>query len=135
VTEDWSGFNFWRFFRGNPEGIARLRLGRGVVGNTTHAFWGSCLLGVGAVFALRDNPWATLAALFLIAAMYLIYMFATHRFADKHPDRAMLGDAEWLAWAQSQTAAKDFAALPASPTTIDPASDKVLPPPGIIDAS
>ncbi len=74
----WGDFDIGRLFRANPEGIARFRLGRGVVGNTTYALWAACVAAVGVVYALRESPIIALAALGLIAIVYLTYMFATH---------------------------------------------------------
>jgi hypothetical protein len=63
---------------------------------------------------------AALAAIALVGGIYLVYLFTTHRFADKHPDLAALGDSEWLAWAQGQIAAKNMPVIPTTPGIIDP---------------
>ena len=52
--------------------------------------------------------------------MYLLYLAGTYFFAHGHPDLAMLGDSEWLAYRQSEMAAKNHLDLNALPSTSDP---------------
>jgi hypothetical protein len=91
----------------NPEGIARFRLGRGVLGNTTYAFWAAIAGAVAMTVALRNEPSMALIADGGIAVVFLIYLFGTYAFAHTHPDMAMLGDMEWLQWYKDQMGAKD----------------------------
>jgi hypothetical protein len=106
--------------RGHPEGMARVRLGRGVVGNTTYAsiaFFGAF---VAVVVALRNTPIFAIAAVCVLLVAYVIYLLGTYLFADKHPDRAMLGDSEWLQFQQMHYAALGVANVPASRAGPDP---------------
>jgi hypothetical protein len=109
-----------RIFGPNLEGMARLRLGRGVVGNTTYALYAAVAAAVGITWALDNSPGMALLADAGIGVTYLIYLFGTYIFAHSHPDLAMLGDSEWLAYRQSEMASKDQPNLPALPPTSDP---------------
>lgn len=106
-----------------PEGMARVRMGRGVVGNTTYGFWGACAASIGVAFALQNRPWFALAGVGGILVAYLVYLGGTYWFANKHPDRAMLGDVEWLQWYQSQQGAQNLPSIPPSPPVLDPTSN------------
>lgn len=121
---------FESFFR-NPDGGARIRLGRGVVGNTTYGFCAAAA-SVGVVgWSLRDTPAAALTAIALLCVVFLIYLIGTWRFADKHPDRAMLGDSEWLRWwEQERTGLRGLPNAPNTPTVTDPSNPDLIAPSG-----
>jgi hypothetical protein len=104
----------------NLEGVARLRLGRGVVGNTTYAFYAAVAAMVLVTGALHNSASMAFAADVFIGIMYLIYLAGTYFFAHGHPDLAMLGDSEWLAYRQSEMAAKHHLNIDALPSTSDP---------------
>lgn len=105
-----------------PEGVARIRLGRGVVGNTTYAFWATCAVVIFVAIAMRGSPGYAVLLCIAIMLLFLMFLAGTYWFADRHPDRAMLGDAEWLQWHQSQLAGKDLPHVPAANPVLDPTS-------------
>jgi hypothetical protein len=111
-------------FGSRPENYARVRLGRGVVGNTTYGLYAVSAAIVGITFALRADPPSALIADGGVLAIYAVYLFGTYIFAHLHPETAALGDTEWLKWHQSQIAAKDVASIPPAltPPTLDPHS-------------
>lgn len=78
-----------RYLGVSPEGHARVRLGRGVVGNTTYALWAVGATIVGVSWALRTTPEIALIADGGLLLIYLIYLIGTYLFANKHPDLAM----------------------------------------------
>jgi hypothetical protein len=82
------------------------------VGNTTYATiaFFVCAAGIGAAF--RSEPPMALGAIGLLIIPYLVYIVGTWRFADKHPDRAMLGDSEWLRHQELQFAALGYGPVP-----------------------
>jgi len=100
---------------GSLEGVARIRLGRGVVGNTTYAIIAFMLCSAIAVTALRSEPYLALAAIALFGAVFVIYLLGTWRFAEKNPALAMLGDSEWLKYHQSQMGAQGVQEIPHMP--------------------
>ncbi len=101
--------------RDHPEGLARVRLGRGVVGNTTYGFITACAASVGLVWALNAHPWFAVGSCVAVWGGFLWYLRGTYKFADEHPDLAMLGDSEWLRYAEAQLAAKGVSELPPAP--------------------
>jgi hypothetical protein len=109
----------------NPEGLARVRLGRGVVGNTTYGFVGLCSAGILIVWALNKNPGYAFASLIALIFVYLLYLFGTYKFADKNPETAMLGDSEWLQLKNKQMAAKGINEFPEGPVIEAPTHPKV----------
>lgn len=124
-------FNPGGLFRGDR--VARVRFGRGVVGNTTYGFWAVCVASVGIAWAFADNPGYGVILIGGIVGTYLIFLIGTWSFAGKHPDLAMLGDSEWLRYVEHQAAIKGLAQLPASPLITDPEADTELPPPSKTD--
>lgn len=122
--------DYIRRFLGSPDALARVRMGRGVVGNTTYAFWAACAAIIAALLFLSSSPLYALAAIFLVGSLFVIFMLRTHAFADKHPDLAMLGDTEWLQYKELQGAKHaeiiDLAQEPVeaagSPKLINPSS-------------
>jgi hypothetical protein len=96
-----------RFLGANPDSFARVRLGRGVVGNTTYGLWATGATLIGVSFALRNSPAMALIADAGIIFVYLSYLIGTYIFAHNHPDMAMLGDTEWLKWHEHQSTARD----------------------------
>jgi hypothetical protein len=107
-----------RHLGSNLEGVARLRLGRGVMGNTTYAFYAAVAAAVAALYALKESPLLAVSAGAGIMGVYLIYLFGTYFFGRSHPDLAMLGDSEWLAL--QQMAAKNRLEIPDLPSISDP---------------
>jgi len=107
---------------GNLEGVARLRLGRGVVGNTTYGLYAALAAAAVITVALKDSPWAALTADAGIGVAYLLYLAGTYIFSHAHPDLAMLGDSEWLAYRQAEMASKNNLTLSVLPATSDPLS-------------
>ena len=105
-----------------PEGYARVRLGRGVVGNTTYGLYAVCAAVVGISAALSGNPTAALYADAGVLVCYVLYLAGTYAFAHLHPESAALGDTEWLKWHQSQIAAKDLPTIPVIAPSLDPHS-------------
>lgn len=67
---------------------AWVRLGRGVVGNTTFAFWGACILAgtVAVPMILTGNPGYALLAIALVMACYFIFQAGTWIGVTKAPD-------------------------------------------------
>lgn len=105
--------DFIRRFHTNPEGLSRVRLGRGVVGNSTYIAIGA-FAAISVVSMSFTNPWFSICSIIivLIFATYLIR--GTWIFADKHPDLAMLGDTEWLQY-QTHIAGRDVSSAPIGP--------------------
>jgi hypothetical protein len=88
------------------KGLDRVRLARGVVGNTTYAVCCAFLLLVAVAFGLAAHPYIALSAIAIICGVLLVYLFGTWIFAHRHPDQALLGGAELLQWRQMDMAAK-----------------------------
>lgn len=107
------------------EGVARLRLGRGVVGNTTYAFYALAAAGAAITWALRDSPGMAILAVGGLIIAFLVYLFGTYVFARWFPDMAMLGDSEWLALRQSEMASKNNSRIPTLPPTTDPTRPEI----------
>lgn len=101
--------------RDNPEGLARIRLGRGVVGNTTYAWIILCPTVVGLVWALNATPWFAVGLVGAILLVFLIFLLGTYMFANKHPALAALGDTEYLQLQEAQMAAKNLPKIPEGP--------------------
>jgi hypothetical protein len=80
------------FLGAKPEGFARFRFGRGVVGNTTYGLWATGAALIGVSFALQASPGMAVIADAGIILIYLVYLGGTYLFAHKHPDMAMLGE-------------------------------------------
>lgn len=91
----------------DPKGTARMRFGRGVLGNTTYAFAAMIAGIVGVTWSLNANPGWALIADGGIIAIFFAYLVGSYIFAHNHPDMAMLGDTEWLQWSKDQAAARD----------------------------
>jgi len=90
----------------NLEGVSRLRLGRGVLGNTTYAVVAYLIATAAVTWSLNKTPeWALLAVL-VLTTVFVVYLVGSYIFAHLHPDLAMLGDSEWLTY-QQQMGAKD----------------------------
>lgn len=76
---------------------AYVRLGRGVVGNTTFGFWGACLvaLGLGIPFILTGHPKDALfgSAIWLVG--YFVYQIITWIGVGRSPDPGVTGDQDY----------------------------------------
>lgn len=87
--------------------LDNIRFARGVVGNTTYAMCAG-LLAIGiAAFALRGSPPMAIAVIVIIGLLLAWYLHGTWKFADKHPELALLGGAELLKWREMDMGAKN----------------------------
>ena len=104
-------------------GSQRVKLGPGVVGNTTTAVISGVVgLAIEAV-ALSSQPLVMFGVMGVTLALFLTYLIGTWRFAAKNPDLALMGGAELLQLRQLQMAVKGLPELPSSPPTTDPTKD------------
>ena len=95
--------------------LDRVRLARGVVGNTTYAIVAAFLAIAAVAWTFRDQPLIALGFICIVAFLALVYLIGTWIFAHKHPDVALLGGAELLKWRQMEMAAKGMPLLPEAP--------------------
>jgi hypothetical protein len=101
------------------ERFGKVRLGQGVVGNTTGAL-------IATVAAVAVGIWkggaggVTLGV--LVVALYVYYFRETLRFADRHPDLALLGGATLAGhWrSESEIESKRRGSLAVAPLVSDP---------------
>lgn len=106
--------------RNNPEGLARIRLGRGVVGNTTYAFISVVAAVAVVAFFFKGNLTVGAWIIGALLLVFVIYFLGIFWFAHKHPNVAMLGDAEYLQLMESKMAAAGLRTLPKGEIIEDP---------------
>ncbi len=91
--------------------IGRIKFGSGVIGKT-----GTVMLGVVIVFGIVayriDGFWALAGIALLTAAVFLVYLFATLRFAERNPNIAVLEGAELIQAKRLDLGASEMPALP-----------------------
>ena len=117
-----------RLFGISPEGHERIRIGGGVVINTTHVMLGLCAAAVGIAWALAQSPSYALAIMGTLALIVLAFLIGTWLFANRNPDQAAMGGSEWRRFRESQLAAKNQPQLPPAPSITDPLQ---APPPSV----
>jgi hypothetical protein len=110
------------FHASRDGGLSRVKLGPGVVGNSTFAILALCIAAPGIAWALRDYPSAALIGIGLIAAVVVLYFIGTWIYAHLHPDHALMGGAELLQLRQMQMAAPGTPVIEGSPIVADPES-------------
>jgi len=69
------------------------------------------VVAIVAVFRLHSD-WAIIATLVFAAIVFFIWFFPVIRFAEKHPDAALLEGAEWSGFQRFQAAAKGYMPTP-----------------------
>jgi hypothetical protein len=115
---------------GIGEGPNRVRIGGGVVINTTYAILGVCTAAGVIAWGLNAAPIFALGIITILAAVLVVYLLGTWRFADKHPDQAALGGSSWLRFRQMQLESKGNPEIAPLPPITDPL--KPLPPSSIL---
>lgn len=109
---------------------ASVRLGRGVVGNTTFGFWAACLLalGLGVTFIVKGYPGYALAALAMCWALYLSYQGVTWLGVSKNADAGATGDEDYATVVRHRiSAAKDLPEIPQMTPIESPRLERVPP--------
>lgn len=106
-------------------GLDSVRFARGVVGNSTFIFFGCVGFAAVAAWALRAAPGLALAGMGLFISYGVFALVGIWRFADKHPDLALLGGAELLKLRQMEMGAKEMPTLPNSDNVAAPMQDQV----------
>jgi hypothetical protein len=86
--------------------VNRVQLGPGVVGNTTTALICSVIASAAQAYFLHDQPAVMFGAMAVTVILLLVYMFGTWRFAERHPDLALMGGADLLQLRRMEMAAK-----------------------------
>ena len=88
---------------------AHVRLGRGVVGNTTFGFWGACLLALGICIALTvcGYPNQALYALGMCMVFYLLYQVTTWVGVAYNTDAGMSGDEHYASVVATRQSARN----------------------------
>jgi hypothetical protein len=119
-------FILHRLFGIGDEQSGRIRIGGGVVINTTYAFLALCAAAGVVAWGLNRTPSFAVAVMGILAVALVIFLLGTWRFADRHPDQAALGGSSWLKFRQLQMEAKGAPDLVPLPSTTDP--KKPLPP-------
>ena len=85
--------------------VHRIRLGPGVVGNTSTAII-VIIVGLAVeAFALKEHPTVMFGALAVTFVLAMTYLIGTWWFAARHPDLALMGGAELLQLRHMQMAA------------------------------
>jgi len=113
---------------GSMHDVARIKLGPGVVGNTSTIAIAAVVAAAAIACALA---WAGMAD-HIVVVLLIVFSFASvvcignWIFASIYPDLAVLGGGEFLALRQAQMAGKDVGEIP----TIKPIE---APPPPIVD--
>jgi hypothetical protein len=89
-----------------PGDISRVQLGPGVVGNTTTAIVASVFATAAEAYFLHDQPAVMFGAMGMTLIVVLVYLVGTWRFAERHPDLALMGGAELLQLRRMEMAAR-----------------------------
>jgi len=105
---------------GIDTGHERIRLGGGVLINTTHVMLGIFAAAVGIAWALSSVPLYALGVIGILALLVIVFLLGSWRFADLNPDQAAMGGSEWRRFREAQLAAKHHKDVPALPPTTDP---------------
>jgi hypothetical protein len=107
---------------------AAFKLGSGLLGKSAIALGLFLVVAIVAVFRLHSD-WAIIATLVFAAIVFFIWFFPVIRFAEKHPDAALLEGAEWSGFQRFQAAAKGYIpSLPDKEPSLLPGSQPALPP-------
>lgn len=102
-----------------------IRLGSGLLGKSAIVI-GILIVCVGiAIFRLHGDPYI-FGALVFGAVMFFAWFIPIIRFADKHPDAALLEGAQWAQHQRDQLAAKGISIVPDSPIIPAPNSTSPL---------
>ncbi|WP_341899240.1 hypothetical protein [Ferrovibrio terrae] len=104
----------------------RIRLGRGVVNNTTSALIGVAFAVAAIAWGLRDNPLLALGVSALLIGTYLFYLLGTWIFAERNPEQAMLGGSEFLQALQLKQSAKGVSEIPVLPPVEAPKIERIV---------
>jgi hypothetical protein len=91
-----------------------IRLGSGLLGKSAIVI-GFLIICVGIALFRLHNDLYIFGALVFGAVVFFAWFIPIIRFADKHPDAALLEGAQWAQHQRDQLAAKGMASLPASP--------------------
>ncbi len=111
-------------------GIARIRLGPGVIGNTSVVMISAIVVAGFVAWAFRSNPPLALGAMGLIIAGALLFVWGSWKFAHKQPDLALIGGAELLQLRRIQMAGKDAPNIPLLPPVEAPPTPVIESRPG-----
>jgi len=112
-----------RFLGVGDDDRTQVRLGAGVVGHTTYAIISVCVVIGGIAWAMRDAPLYAIFMALIIAAILLVFLIGTWRFAKGFPDQAVMGGSEWVRFREaqfSQIASKNNINLTALPAMSEP---------------
>lgn len=101
-------------------GLDSVRFASGVVGNSTFIVCASVVGAALAAWALKAAPGLALAGMMLIIGLAVFALIWNSRFADRHPDLALLGGAELLKLRQMEMGAKEMPVLPNSENVAAP---------------
>lgn len=85
-----------------------FKFGSGVLGKSAIAV-GIFLLAIPVAVWRLHSDLAVLGALVFGALIFLLWFFSVLRFANQHPDLALLDGAEWTGWKKFEAAAKGSA--------------------------
>jgi hypothetical protein len=91
---------------GGGDDVRHVKLAPGVVGHTTTAVVVAAVVIAAEVYFLRSVPWAMAVAVGATVFVVTVYLVGTWRFADKHPDLALMGGSELLQLRQLQIGAQ-----------------------------
>lgn len=119
-------FILHRLFGVGSEGPERVKIGAGVVGNTTYAVLAACAAVSAVAWGLNQHPGYAVAVIAIIAGLAAFFFLGTWIFAHLHPDQAAMGGSEWRRFREAQLASKHSQLIDASPTIPDPL--QALPP-------
>lgn len=89
-------------------GLDSVRFASGVVGNSTYVVCACAVAAAVAAWALSPYPWLAVVAMLSLVGLAIFYMQGTWRFADRHPDLALLGGAQLLKLRQMEMGAKEI---------------------------
>lgn len=89
-----------------PGEADHLQLGPGVVGNTTTAVVIAVIATAAEAYFLHDQPMVMFGVMGMTLVLVLVYLFGTWRFAERHPDLALMGGADLLQLRRMEMAAR-----------------------------
>ena len=120
---------------GGDGGLSGVKLGPGVVGNSTFAVI-AAFVGIPATaWALSSHPDYALVAIAIEAFLLFSFLVGSWVYAHKHPDHALMGGAELLQLRKAQIAAPGIKVVENAPIVSDPENPvedkpKIMPPEG-----
>lgn len=108
----------------------RVKLGSGVIGNTTYGICAISSAVAFAAWALSDHPLYAILVVICIFVLGLVYLCGSWIYGHHHPEEAVLGGAEYLGLQGMKFGAKGIGEIPTIQPIEAPTSE-LRPIPGV----